>query len=61
MTLPTYRPTPEQEDWLRVEVAKHMGPGPHPSGSPQDVHAGGRQTRSVGGIKAGDRVWRGRR
>jgi hypothetical protein len=40
------------------DVEKHMGPGPHPSGTSQDVHAGGRQTRSVGGIKAGDVVWR---
>ena len=24
----------------RVAVVKHMGPGPHPSGSPQEVHAG---------------------
>lgn len=27
---------------IKRRVRKHLGPGPHPDGSPQDVHAGGR-------------------
>lgn len=44
LTLPAARAMP---DALRAELAgagfevKHLGPGPHPSGSPQRVHSGG--------------------
>lgn len=38
-----YSRWPEQVviwDHRLINIAKHMGPGPHPSGSPQSVHAG---------------------
>lgn len=34
------KPTPEQMEPV-VVAERHLGPGPHPSGSSQDVHAGG--------------------
>lgn len=46
LALPAARPMPEglraEVDALLAPEAKHMGPGPHPSGSPQSVHSIGR-------------------
>lgn len=40
---------PGHEDWLKggYKVAKHYGPGPHKSGSPQTVHAWNRHRRAA--------------
>jgi hypothetical protein len=37
----------DDADFATTEASKHMGPGPHPSGSEQDVHAGGQGGTAV--------------
>ena len=41
-----WRPPKGLLPWTE-DVEKHMGPGPHPSGSPQSVHASGRPGRGL--------------
>lgn len=38
------------------KLVKHMGPGPHPSGSPQSVHASGRKGHGITRQKALDLI-----
>ena len=42
---------------ITLELAeRHLGPGPHPSGSEQQVHAGGRGTEGAEGAE-GASLW----